>query len=153
MGRYPERTPEALAPGSGSRDTAGAMESRRTTEAVAALGERKQRRVSLSHHVGRAIEGAADAHCWSNVKKNRWLEMCYVLSDIPSSAEAAAKTASCSFPLPRVSLQHTTFAQVTRARLFSWQPERASSTPRNIHISLMAHIRWHYDDCFMIYSD
>ena len=40
MGRYPERSPEALAPGSGSRDTAGAMESRKNyREAVAALGE------------------------------------------------------------------------------------------------------------------
>ena len=40
MGRYPERSPEALAPGSGSRDTAGAMESRKNyREAVAARGE------------------------------------------------------------------------------------------------------------------
>lgn len=64
--------------------------------------------------------------------------------------QAAAVTASCSSPLPPVSSQWTTLTRVTRARLSSWQPEKAWSTPCNISLSIMAHIRWLYDDmlCF-----
>ena len=36
-------------------------------------------------------EGATDARCWGSIKKNRWLEMYYVLSDIPSSARQLLK--------------------------------------------------------------
>ena len=64
----------------------------RTTERPWQREERKQRQsVAESPCWQSNREGATDAHCWSNVKKNRWLEMCYVLSDIPSSARQLLK--------------------------------------------------------------
>lgn len=64
----------------------------RTTERLWQHEQRKQRQsVAESPYWQSNREGATDAHCWSSVKKNRWLEIYYVLSDIPSSARQLLK--------------------------------------------------------------
>lgn len=48
--------------------------------------EKQRQSVAESPYWQSIREGATDAYCWSNVKKNRWLEVYCVLKDIPSSA-------------------------------------------------------------------
>lgn len=93
MGRHPERSPKVL-----STRQCEPQENRRNgvekrdTESIWRYKQRKQKQsVAESPYWQSNREGATDAHCWSNVKKNRWLEVYCVLSDIPSSVRQLLK--------------------------------------------------------------
>lgn len=121
---------------------------KRNAERIWQHKQRKQRQnVAESPYWQSTREGATDAFCWSNVKKNRWLEVSYVLNDIPSSARQLLKLLPAlphflGYPYiePREpkSTEHIFLA--------------TQKSPCNIHISILEHIRWHYDDLFLWFS-
>lgn len=87
--------------------------------------QRKQRQnVAESPYWQSTREGATDAFCWSNVKKNRWLEVSYVLNDIPSSARQLLKLLP-ALPHFLVYPYNETREPKSPERISSWQLKRA----------------------------
>lgn len=86
MGRCPERSKKVLSTWQWEpqQSRSNGVE-KRNTGSIRQHERRKQRQnVAESPYWQSIRKGATDAYCWSHVKKNRWLEVYYILTDIPA---------------------------------------------------------------------